>query len=689
MQHLRTGKRAAVVVPAPQLGAQELWIETRRTLISAGTERMLVSFGQANLLDKARQQPERVKQVLNKMKTEGVATTLAKVKDKLDSEIPLGYCQMGIIRAVGSAVQGFAVGDRVISNAPHADVAAVPQHLCAKVPENVTDDHASFTVLAAIALHGTRLLQPTLGEYFVVTGLGLVGLLAVQLLRAQGCRVLALDMNDARLQLAKEYGAEIYNVNHGEPTAIAQKFSRGIGVDGVLVCTATDSDAPIAQAAEMCRQRGRIILTGVSGLHLSRDLFYKKELSFQVSCSYGPGRYDHAYEQRGQDYPIAYVRWTEQRNFQAVLDAMASGAVNPSALISHHFAYADIETAYQLLTDRTPSLGIVIEYPEGLALPARTITTRTHSATSEVRIGVIGAGNFATGMLIPAFQKAGAQILSVCSKTGVSAAMTARKWHIPTATSDLSQILQNPDINTVIIATPHHTHAALVAQALAAGKHVFVEKPLAISQEQLQHVHDAYQAAPHLQLMVGFNRRFAPHIIPLKKALDGLNLPKFMTMTVNAGALPQDHWTRDPHVGGGRIIGEGCHFVDLLAHLAGSEINGYHLTPLGGLDGADGRDGACITLNFADGSVGVVQYIPTGHAAMPKERLEIHVGGRSILLDNFRMLHTHGINVKAPKNLSRMDKGHHACAAAFVQAIRTGKPAMDAQDIFNIHEWML
>lgn len=684
MQNLRNGSTSVMATPAPALGPHDLWIQTDRTLISAGTERMLVSFGQASFLDKARQQPDKVAQVIAKMKTEGVISTLEKVRDKLETEIPLGYCQTGIVHAVGREVRGIRAGDRVISNAPHADWACVPKHLCARVPEAVPADHAVFTVLSSIALHGVRLLEPSLGETIVVSGLGLVGLMVVPLLRAQGCNVIALDYDEERLALAAAFGAHAYNLNDGEPMQLALELSGGHGVDGVLICAATDSDAPMRQAADMCRKRGRIVLTGVVGLNLSRDLFYKKELSFQVSCSYGPGRYDPNYEQAGIDYPISHVRWTEQRNFSTILSLMEEGKIDPSPLISHRFGFEKIEDAYKLLTGDEHSLGIVIDYPPSEP-PAATIQVTAPSALPAARtdapvLACIGAGGFASSMLIPQFQKAGARIDAVISKGGTSAAQVARKHRIQHASSDLEAIWQNENINGVIIATPHSSHAGLVEAALRAGKHVFVEKPLALSHAELAAIQAAHTEHTDLQLMVGFNRRFAPHMVAAKAAMQAQKIPFTSIITVNAGMLPADHWTREP-AQGGRILGEGCHFVDLACFLAESEATSYSLTPTGGVEGTDGADGALMQIGFANGCAATIHYLPDGHAYVPKERIELHGGGRSILLDNFRQLSSHGIRVKGKKKLRKPDKGHAACIAAFLHAIKTGEPAADVQGL--------
>ena len=687
LQHLRTGKIELANLPCPQAGKGQILIRTRRSLISLGTERMLVEFGRANLLGKARQQPEKVHQVLEKIKTDGLFPTLEAVKSKLDQPLPLGYCNVGEVLEVGVGVEGFQVGDRVVSNGHHAEVVRVPVNLCANVPEGVSDDEAAFTVLAAIALQGLRLIQPTLGESFVVTGLGLVGLLAVQLLRAQGYRVLGLDFDAARVELAKAYGADTVDLSRGEdPLAAAQAFSRGRGVDGVIIAASTDSNEPIHQAARMCRKKGRIVLVGVAGMQLQRADFYEKELSFQVSCSYGPGRYDPDYEEGGHDYPIGYVRWTEQRNFEAVLDMLAGNRLDTGSLISHRFPLGEAARAYDLIGGSEPVLGILLTYDEAAkatfdrtielipeAMPAAATPTKPV-------LGIIGAGNYATRTLIPAFKKARVRLKTVASSGGASGAYAGRKFGFEAATTDTESLLDDPDINAVVIATRHDSHARFVCQALQAGKHVFVEKPLAITRDELREIESTYDRmqsrgqAP--LLMVGFNRRFAPHLRKMKALLSGVSAPKSLVMTVNAGEIPSDDWTHDPAVGGGRIIGEGCHFVDLLRFLVGEPIVSVQATMMGDAPGVAIRDDkVSFTLGFADGSFGTVHYLANGHRSFPKERLEVFCAGRILQLNNFRRLRGYGWPGFKTMKLWRQDKGNASCVAAFVQALRQSQGA--------------
>jgi len=687
LQNLRTGKTEAADVPCPAGKPGHLLIRTTVTLVSAGTEKMLVSFGQASLFGKARAQPDKVRQVLDKIRTDGLIPTLDAVFRKLDQPLPLGYCNVGVVIEVGEDVTGFAVGDRVVSNGKHAEVVNVPRNLCSRIPESVSDEEAAFTVIGAIGLEGIRLLQPTLGEAVVVTGVGLIGLITIQLLRAHGCRVLGIDVDPARLALARELGAETVDLSAGgDPVAAAQVFSRGRGVDGVIITASTESNEPVHQAALMCRRRGRIVLVGVSGLELARADFYEKELSFQVSCSYGPGRYDSTYEEKGIDYPVGFVRWTEQRNFEAVLDMVADRRVDVRPLISHRFRITEAEAAYELVAGDAPSLGILLTYQtraeqSDAVLLNRTVELGGAGTTSAARagrasVGFIGSGNYATAVLIPAFKAAGARLRTVASSAGVSGVHAGRKFGFEATTTDTDRVLADPQVNAVVITTRHETHAGLIIAALKAGKHVFVEKPLALSSEDVDAIAAARATRPDRMVMVGFNRRFAPQVIRMRELLAGMVEPRAFVMTVNAGAIPATHWTQDREIGGGRIVGEACHFIDLLRCLANSPIAGFQASAMGkGTGGTITDDKASITLTFGDGSIGTILYLANGHKSFPKERLEVFASGRILQLDNFRRLRGYGWTGFRAMNLWRQDKGNKQCAAAFVRAVEQGGPA--------------
>lgn len=680
-------------VPAPRVKAGHLLIRTRASIISPGTERMLVQFGRAGFLQKARMQPEKVRQVLTKVRSDGLAATLSSVQAKLQQAVPLGYSQVGDVVAVGEKVNGFHVGDRVVSNGPHAEYAMVAVNLCARVPvgpDVLPDEAAAFTVLGAIALQGVRLASPTLGETFAVFGLGLLGLLTVQLLHSNGCRVIALDFDTERLDLAARFGAHTVDLKKvSDPVNTVGEMLQGSGVDGALLTLSSASSLPVHQAAQMCRKRGRIVLVGVTGLQLQRADFYEKELSFQVSCSYGPGRYDPQYEKAGHDYPLAFVRWTEQRNFEAVLNLLASGRLNVAPLISERVPFEQAGHVYENLAGAKGPLGVVLQYqaPKSpLAQPAHTLigpTVRNPArAPQGSRVAVLGTGQFACQVLLPALHTAGAQLEWLVSDSGTSAAWAAWRWGARRVSTAISDMLADPGVGAVVIATRHDSHAALVTQALRAGKAVFVEKPLALSLEELREVETAYRAANgHALLAVGFNRRFAPQVQRMKGLLQGIPGAKTIVITVNAGHLPAHHWLLDHNIGGGRLIGEGCHFIDLLRHLVGAPISRWQR-----LGGASENQDFALHLQFTDGSSGTVHYVASGHRAFPKERIEVFAGGRVLQLDNFRTLKGYGFPAFRSQRRWRQDKGHQANITAFLAAA-TGHSAapIPFEELLEVH----
>ncbi len=689
LQSLKDGKTAVEELPCPVVDRGQVLIATRKTLISTGTEKMLVDFGKSGIVGKARQQPDKVRMVLEKIRTDGLRPTIEAVIHKLDQPIPLGYCNVGSVVKAGGPGTGFSEGDRVVCNGKHAEIVTSPTNLCAKVPDSVSDEEASLTVIAAIALQGVRLLKPTLGECVVVTGLGLVGLITVQLLRANGCRVLGIDFDPERLSLARKFGAETVDLSAGQdPVATARLFSRGRGVDGVILTAATKSNEPIHQAAVMCRKRGRIILVGVTGLDLSRADFYEKELSFQVSCSYGPGRHDADYEEKGFDYPIGFVRWTEQRNFEAVLDLMADKRLDLGEMITHRIKIAEAESAYEVMMSDSASLGILLEYPD-LSEISQNRTVKLYPDSASKRSGVsesespkiafIGAGNYALGALIPAFKKAGADLKSVVSRQGVTGLHAARKFGFAETTTDVDEVLRDPDIDAVVICTRHNTHANLVCDAIAAGKHVFVEKPLALTLADIDRIEAQIQDAgvPAGRIMVGFNRRYSPAIQEVARAMKSVTGPKAIVMSVNSGAIPADHWIQDPEIGGGRLVGEACHFVDLLRFLTKSTIKGWQCFVMD----AETPDTATIQLSFADGSIGTIHYFSNGNKAMSKERLEVTCAGRSLTMTNYRRIESYGWPGVKKRQKFRFDKGQTACVDAFVSSLQD-----DSHDLIPIDE---
>lgn len=658
IQDLKSGATILEEVPAPQVKAGYVLIQTTRTLVSLGTERMLVEFGKANLIDKARQQPDRVKQVLDKIKTDGMMPTLEAVFNKLNQPLPLGYCNVGKVVAVGKGVTEFSVGDRVASNGNHAEFVCVPKNLVAKVPDNISDEEAAFTVIGSIGLEGVRLLQTQLGETIVVIGLGLIGLLAVQLLKANGCKVIGVDFDQQKVDMASRMGVTAINPQSGtNAVSFVQDFTSGIGADGVLITASTDSDSVIHEACEMSRKRGRIVLVGVIGLNMRRDDFYKKELSFQVSCSYGPGRYDEDYENRGIDYPLPYVRWTEKRNFETILNLISSGSLDVRSLITETYDLKDYECIYGDMRKKGSVASILRYSAESVAYESVSLNTRDFKGGSG-KIGIIGAGNFTNSTVIPALLKAGAQVKYVSSRTnGLEAKTAARKMGARIATTDYKAILNDPEVNMVICTTRHNAHASMVCEALESGKSIFVEKPLCLNQAELDRIIETYgKAQDGTTLTVGFNRRFSPFAVRMKALLgEG---PKNIAATMNAGYIPPEMWVHDMETGGGRIIGEACHFIDLCSFLTGSNVVSVCVNALG-CNPRENTDNMSILLKYADGSNAVINYFSNGAKSYPKERVEVFYQDKVLALDNWRKLEGFGYrNFRRMKG--RMDKGHKA-----------------------------
>lgn len=682
IQNLKNGQTILEEVPAPQVKRGAVLIKTRRSLVSLGTERMLVEFGKANLIEKARQQPDRVKMVLDKIKSDGLVPTLEAVFNKLGQPLPLGYCNVGQVIAVGEGVTDIHIGDRVASNGPHAEIVCVPRNLVAKIPEGISDDEAAFTVIGSIGLQGVRLLNPTLGETVVVIGLGLIGLLTAELLRLNGCRVIGFDFDENKLRIAREKGILAANPAAGtDPVKWVESLTNGVGADGVVITASTKTDEIISQAARMSRKRGRIILVGVIGLNLSRAEFYEKELSFQVSCSYGPGRYDDDYEQKGVDYPLPFVRWTENRNFQTILQLMESGLLDVKPFITESIPVEEYQKIYGDM-GKGGAIASLLVYPEKVSAER---TVRHHDISFSGRkgvIGIIGAGNFTKMTLIPALKGGANQptIKYIASANGLSGTALAQKHSIAHSTTDYREILRDDEVDLVMITTRHNQHAHLTREALQAGKHVFVEKPLAIFEEELVQLSENFTLFEGLSVTVGFNRRFSPHALKMKSLLG--DAPMNVIATMNAGFIPVNSWVHDRAVGGGRILGEACHFIDLITYLTGSRVAAVCMNAMGP-HATETTDNASILLRYENGSTGVINYFSNGHKAYSKERVEVYSQERTLILDNFRTLEGYGFKGFSKLKKSQ-DKGHKTQFQELLKRIQTGgAPLIPLDEIIN------
>jgi predicted dehydrogenase/threonine dehydrogenase-like Zn-dependent dehydrogenase len=680
IQDIKNGFTLLEDVPSPEVMPGKVLIRTVCSLVSLGTERMLVEFGKAGFIEKARQQPDKVKQVLDKMKAEGILPTLEAVFNKLNQPLPLGYCNVGIVEELGEDVTSFNVGDRVASNGNHAEFVCVPENLCVRIPDNVSSDDATFTVIGSIGLEGIRLCNPTFGETIVVVGLGLIGLVTAQLLRANGCRVIGYDFDQQKVEIAKSSGVIAFNPAGGtDPVSYVKSITNGIGADGVIITASNKSDDIIHQVAQMSRQRGRVVLVGVIGLNLRRDDFYKKELTFQVSCSYGPGRYDDNYEQKGNDYPIGYVRWTEKRNFEAILQAISSGQLNVNSLITERVPLAEYNRIYGDMR-KSGSIASILVYPEN---PERNTSVQVSTLSfkkSEGVFGIIGAGNFTSSTIIPGMKAANAQIKTIASAGGLSAKMMAKKGGIAAATSDYKSILSDQEIDTVMITTRHDLHASMVLESIRAGKNVFVEKPLCLTNDELVQIEDELnQTAVPPMVVVGFNRRFAPLAQKMKKLVgEG---PKNIIATMNAGFLPPEIWVHDLAIGGGRIIGEACHYIDLCTYLAGSKVTAVCMNSMG-INPKENTDNASILLKYENGTNAVINYFANGSKAYSKERIEVYSQEKTLIIDNWRNLTAFGVKGFS-KEKSKLDKGHKNQFRLLVGSVKSGKPIIPLDEIVN------
>ena len=687
IQSFKTGELGLFEVPAPICQENGALVQTTVSLVSAGTEKMLVDFAKKSLLAKAKDRPDLVKQVVGKMKKEGVRNTLEKVFTKLDSPIPLGYSTAGRVLEVGSNMSGLNVGDRVACGgagyANHSEINYVPKNLMVKIPDGVDDIDASFVTVGAIALQGVRQTEPKLGERVAVMGLGLLGQLTVQLLKANGCKVIGSDVDPDKIALAKKLGAD-ETCHASELIAKANEFSNGNGVDAVIIAASTSSNQPVIDAAEISRMRGRVVFLGMVGMDIPRNDYYKKEIDLRLSMAYGPGRYDPEYEEKGNDYPFDLVRWTEQRNFEAFLGLIEEGKITPKDLITHSYDFDDAMTAYDLLEGKIQEkyLGIVLKYKESINLDDHKIVQRSDKAVSadQVNVGLIGAGNFTKSVILPNMAKVGGyELVGLCTATGVSAQGTGKKYDFKYITTDSDEIFKNAEINAVFVTTQHDDHAQKVIKAMENGKHCFVEKPLCIYEEELEAIKEAYDGKSILQ--VGFNRRFAPMVEKMKAKLNG---PVSINYRVNAGIIPKDVWIQDRTIGGGRIIGEACHFIDTCSYLVGSDVVSVYASTVQKQDQSiPDEDNVNITLNYANGSTATIAYYAYGDGSMPKEYIETFANGVSMAMTDFRELIVYSGSKANKTKTANQNKGFKSEFEAFKASVKSGDAAISFESIYN------
>ncbi|RAI79923.1 dehydrogenase [Macrococcoides goetzii] len=680
LNSLSDGEIKLKEVPKPLVGKNEILIKTHYSAISIGTEKMLVDFGKANYIKKAKQQPEKVKEVINKVKTDGISTTYNAVKSKLDKPIPLGYSSAGEVIEIGDNVKEFRVGDFVISNGSHAEVVAVNKNLAAKIPSNVKLEDAAFTVISSIPLQGIRLLEPQIGETIVVIGLGLMGLIASQILVANGCTVIGTDVDEKKIELAKSYGINAVNVGQGfDIVNYVKNETNGFGADKVLITASTKSNEPILQSANMVRQRGKIVLVGVVGLDIDRTPFYEKEITFQVSSSYGPGRYDKQYESDGIDYPYGYVRWTENRNFRAILKLMEKGSLTFDNLITHKLNFTDASQVYTDISKESNVIGALFKYDaENTNLSVISHlenNSRIKHFMNEPTIGLIGAGNYTNQTLLPKINKK-YRLKTIGSPGGMNASFVGEKHGFESATSNIDLIFEDSEINTLLITTRHDSHASLVRKGLHFNKSIFVEKPLAISNEDLEKIEEEYNGQ---HLMVGFNRRFSPITIKMKTLLSKLSSPKNIVIEINAGKIPKDHWTQDEKIGGGRLVGEACHFIDLAMFLAESKIIKYEIVCMDTID--ETNDTFSILLKFEDGSIATINYNANGDKSYPKEIIKVTCENKILENNNFKILKGYGFKNFKTLRSAKQDKGHEACINLFLESVSSEKALIPFDDL--------
>jgi len=725
IQNNRTGKLELNDVPPPLLRSKGLLIQNFSSLISAGTEKASVDIARKNLLGKAKERPDEAKKVIRSIRDNGITNTFKIVTDRLNAPTPKGYSCAGKVIAVGDEVKEFQTGDRVAcagaNYASHAEVVWVPKNLCVKIPiieshpidiESTNNflsfEESAFVTLGSIAMQGVRQAEIKLGEKIAVIGLGLLGQITIQLLKVSGCEVIGADLDAKKLELARQLGADLA-VKSKKLKEESKQFTNGWGVDAVIITAATKSNQPIELAGEITRQKGKVVVVGRVGMNIPRDIYYQKELDIRLSMSYGPGRYDKEYEEKGHDYPYGYVRWTEKRNMESFLALVAHGKINVRKLITHRFKIEEAMKAYDMIMNNTESyLGVILDYNDKSKVKNETLDTKVnikHSShlrlhTSDfVNIGIIGCGNYARGVLIPKLRKIhGVNIRGICTATGISARSIADKLKSDYCTTDYKQILSDGDIHAVIIATHHNTHAGIVIDALKANKHVFVEKPLAMNEDEVKKINNIYfslltsQFSPNI--MVGFNRRFSPHAKMVFDHFNGHKNPLIINYRINAGPIEKDHWVQDPLEGGGRIIGEVCHFIDFLQFISGAKPQIVYAQQIGYHSSGITNDNCLINIRFSDGSIGSISYIASGDTSLPKERIEIFGNGRAAVINDFKKTELYVDNRKKTFKTRKQDKGHKGELNAFIDAIRKGRKApisfeslyLTSLSTFKIHE---
>lgn len=689
IQSLKNGETTIEEIPVPKVSQGSILIQSTHSLVSLGTEKMLVEFGKSSLISKARQQPEKVKLVLDKIFSEGLLPTLETVFNKLEQPLPLGYCNVGEVIEVGKGVTDFSVGDRVASNGHHAEIISVPQNLAVKIPDKVNNEDATFTVIGSIGLQAVRLTRPQMGELIVVIGLGLIGLMTCQILKAHGCKVLGIDLDKKKCLLAEKLGISTIESMNNDPVKIVIDKTNGLGADGVIISASSSSNNIISQSAQMSRKLGRIVLVGVVGLNINRSDFYEKELTFQVSCSYGPGRYDDTYEQKGLDYPISYVRWTEKRNFETVLNLIKNKSVNVNDLITQRVKLAEFRKIYDKINSKENIASIIKYDKRDLKTFKRKNTIYGSISFSNKKgvLGIIGAGNFTSVMILPSLKKCNAKLKMLASSKGLNSTILAKKYNIKYSTTDYRKILNDKEIDSVIIATRHNSHSKLVNEFLQKGKNVFVEKPLAINEYELNSIIEVYnevlKAKKKSTLTVGFNRRFSPHIQKLKHSLSSDSLPINIIINMNAGFISKDHWVNDLEVGGGRIVGEACHMMDLCVYITNSKIVSVCASSKGlGTDLASSD--VSMLLKFENGSNAAVNYFSNGSKKYSKERLEVYAHQKTWIIDNYKktkLFSSSGTKIFRTK----IDKGHANQFSQFTELIeKGGDPLIHFDELVNV-----